>query len=140
MIVSPRLSRRTKSRSRVPKRPRRSADCGAPDLVRRRRVVGARQFLSSGTFVREGRRALSMDERNAILAAQSRARPVREVLAESEHVFAPLLVVVAGCPDATLNDPRRLGLPDDVVPWTLVANNSYAHYQEHALAIRRVYA
>jgi hypothetical protein len=99
-------------------------------------VEGARQLLSTGTFVRTGLRALSMDERNAILAAQSQAQPVGEVLAESEQVFRQLLAVVAGCPDEILNDPRRLGLPDDVVPWTLVANNSYAHFQEHALAIR----
>jgi len=99
-------------------------------------VEGARQLMSTGTFVREGLRALSMDERNVILAAQSRARPVRDVLAESEQVFGQLLAVVDACPDDILNDPRRLGLPDDVVPWTLVANNSYAHYQEHARAIR----
>jgi hypothetical protein len=99
-------------------------------------VEGAQQLTRTGSYVREGLRALSMDERNAILADQSRARPVREVLAESERVFAQLLAVIAACPDDILNDPRRLGLPDDVVPWTLVANNSYAHYREHAQAIR----
>lgn len=99
-------------------------------------VEGARQLMSSGTFAREGLRALSIDERNAILAEQSRTRAVRDVLTESERVFGQLLAVVAACPDDLLNDPRRLGLPDDVAPWTLVANNSYAHYQEHAQAIR----
>jgi hypothetical protein len=99
-------------------------------------VEGARQLMSTGTFVREGLRALDMDERNTILAAQSRTRPVRDVLAESEQTFGQLLAVIAACPDDILNDPRRLGLPDDVVPWTLVANNSYAHYQQHAQAIR----
>jgi hypothetical protein len=99
-------------------------------------VEGAQQLLNTGRFVREGLRVLSMDERNVILAAQSKPRPVGEVLAESERVFEQLLAVVTGCPDEILNDPRRLGLPDDVVPWTLVANNSYAHYQEHAQAIR----
>jgi hypothetical protein len=99
-------------------------------------VEGAQQLQRTGTFVREGLRALSMDERNAIIAARSRARPAQEVLAESERVFGQLLGVVAACPDELLNDPRRLGLPDDVIPWTLVANNSYAHYRQHAQAIR----
>jgi hypothetical protein len=99
-------------------------------------VEGAQQILSTGAFVREGLRTLSMDERNVILAAQSQARPLEDILAESERVFGQLLAVVSGCPDELLNDPRRLGLPDDVAPWTLVANNSYAHYQEHAQAIR----
>jgi hypothetical protein len=99
-------------------------------------VEGARQLMRTGSYVREGLRALSMDERNAILAGQSRTRPAPAVLAESERIFGQLLAVVAACPDDLLNDPRRLGLPDDVAPWTLVANNSYAHYQQHAQAIR----
>ncbi|HVC79938.1 MAG TPA: maleylpyruvate isomerase N-terminal domain-containing protein [Chloroflexota bacterium] len=70
-------------------------------------VEGARQLMSTGTFVREGLRALSMDERNTILAAQSRARPVPDVLAESEQIFGQLLAVIAACPDDILNDPRR---------------------------------
>ncbi len=99
-------------------------------------VEGAQKLMKTGTFVREGLRALPLDERNALIAAQSAPRPVREVLAESERVFDQLLSVVAACPDDILNDPRRLGLPDDVVPWTLVANNSYAHYREHMQAIQ----
>jgi hypothetical protein len=99
-------------------------------------VEGAQQLMSTGTYVREGLRALSMDERNAVLAEQSRGRPVQDVLAEAEQVFGQLLTVIAACPDDLLNDPRRLGLPDDVVPWMAVANNSYGHYQEHAQAIR----
>lgn len=99
-------------------------------------VEGARQIMNTGTFAREGLRAVSIDERNEILAAQSNARPLGDVFAESERVFAELLAVIAACPDDVLNDPLRLGLPDDVVPWALVANNSYAHYQQHAQAIR----
>lgn len=99
-------------------------------------VEGAQQLMRTGTFVREGLRALDMEERNAVLAAQSRPRPAPAVLAESERVFGQLLAVVAACPDDLLNDPQRLGLPDDIVPWTLLANNSYAHYQQQAQAIR----
>ena len=99
-------------------------------------VEGARQLMSTGMFVRDGLRAVSMDERNAILADQSRVRPVHDVLAESRRIFEQLVGVLAACPDDILNDPRRLGLPDGVAPWTLVANNSYAHYQQHARTIQ----
>lgn len=99
-------------------------------------VEGAQTIMRGDPFVRTGLRALSLDERNAILADESRPRPVSAVLAESERVFGQLLAVIAACPDDLLNDPRRLGLPEDVAPWLLVANNSYAHYQEHAQAIR----
>lgn len=101
-------------------------------------IDGARQALSTGTFTRpdSGLAALTMDERNARIAEESRSRPVNTVLAEADQVFDQLVAAVAACPEALLNDPRILGLPDDVVPWMLVANNAYAHYREHEQSIR----
>lgn len=101
-------------------------------------VEGAQQVLGTGQYarVRTGLAALPMDERNDRIAAESHTRPVGDVLAEADQVVGQLLALVAAVPDDILNDPRRLGLPDDVVPWMLVANNSYAHYREHAEAIR----
>jgi hypothetical protein len=78
---------------------------------------------------------LSMDERNARVAAASRPRPVADVLADAEQVFNQFLAVIGACPDAMLNDASLLGLPDDIPPWIRVANNSYGHYREHARAI-----
>lgn len=101
-------------------------------------VEGARQVLDTGEYTRSdsGLAALTLDERNARIAEQSRARPVGEVLAEAERVFGQLVAVIAACPEDYLNNPRHLGLPDDVVPWILVANNAYAHYREHEQSIR----
>ncbi len=102
----------------------------------RRVVEGAQQVLSTGTYTRPDTAGLSMDERNARIAAESRARPLDEVLAEADQVFGQLLAVIATCPEDVLNDPRRLGLPGDMVPWMAVASNSYAHYREHEPDIR----
>jgi hypothetical protein len=101
-------------------------------------VEGARQVLGGGAYVRpsEGLNAPTMDERNARIAEETRARPVGDVLAEAEQVFGQLTALLAAAPQDLLNDPRRLGLPDDVVPWMLVANNSYGHFQQHEQAIR----
>jgi hypothetical protein len=77
-----------------------------------------------------------MDERNAHIAAMSSARTADDVRMESDLVFGQLCAAIGACPDELLNDPRRLGLPDEVVPWTLVADNSYEHYRQHASAIR----
>lgn len=101
-------------------------------------VAGARQVMSTGTFSRpqSGLHALEMDERNAHIAEQSRARPLGDVLAEARQVFDQLVAVIAASPEDVLNDPKRLGLPDDVVPWMLVANNAYAHYREHEQSVR----
>ncbi len=99
-------------------------------------VDGARQVMSSGAFTRPGSGAGTVDERNARIAAASRTRPAADVLAEAENVFGQLLQVIAACPDNLLNDAKLLGLPDDIPPWMRVANNSYAHYREHAQSIQ----
>jgi hypothetical protein len=99
-------------------------------------VEGAQAVMRGEPLVRTGLRALEMDERNERIAAESRHRPLRDVLADSRQVFDQVLAVVRACPDDVLNDGRRFGLPDDVPPWVLVANNTYEHYREHGRAIR----
>ena len=99
-------------------------------------VDGARQVMSGGAFTRPGADAGGMDERNARIAAESRARPAADVLAEADEVFRQLLQVIGACPDNLLNDAKLLGLPDDIPPWMRVANNSYAHYRQHAQSIQ----
>ena len=101
-------------------------------------VDRARQVASTGAFTRPGDEdgAVGMDERNERIAAASRPRPVRDVLAEADEVFDQLLTMIAACPDELLNDSRLIGLPGDIPPWMRMANNSYAHYREHAQSIR----
>jgi hypothetical protein len=105
----------------------------------RRIVESAQQIVNTGTDptrVRSGLAALSMDERNEIIAAESRQRPLADVLAEADQVFSQLLGVIAACPDELLNNAAVLGLPDDIPPWMRVANNSYGHFREHEASIR----
>ncbi len=97
---------------------------------------GAQQALSTGTFTRRRPEGVGLDEMNAQIAEQSRARPASEVLAEADAVFGQLLALIEVCPEDMLNDPRLLGLPEDMVPWMGVANNSYAHYRQHEPALR----
>jgi hypothetical protein len=99
-------------------------------------VEGAQQVVRTGTFTRRRPAGVSVDEQNVRIAAEARMRASDDVLAEADEVFGQLLAVVAACPDDLLNDPRRLGLPDDMVPWMGVANNSYAHYRQHEPALR----
>ncbi|HLZ21435.1 MAG TPA: DinB family protein [Ktedonobacterales bacterium] len=101
-------------------------------------VEGARQVMGTGTFTRPqgGLTGLGMDERNARIAEESRARSVSDVLAEADQVFGQVVSLVAAVPQDVLNDSHLLGLPNDLVPWMAVANNSYAHYREHEQAIQ----
>jgi hypothetical protein len=99
-------------------------------------VEGARQVLSTGTFTRRRPAGVGLNEMNAQIAAASRVRTASDVLAEADAVFDQLLAVVAACPEDILNNPRLLGLPEDIMPWMGVANNSYAHYRQHEPALR----
>ena len=99
-------------------------------------VEGAQQVLNTGTFTRRRPAGVGLDDMNARIAAESRARSVSDVLAEADDVFQRLLTLIQACPQDILNDPERLGLPNDMVPWMGVANNSYAHYREHEAALR----
>jgi hypothetical protein len=99
-------------------------------------VEGAHQALNTGTFSRRRPDGVGLDEMNARIAEESRTRPASAVLAEADAVFGQLLTLIAACPDAILNDPQLLGLPDDMPPWMRMANNSYAHYREHEPALR----
>jgi len=98
-------------------------------------VEGAQGVASGGRFTRRRPEGVGLDDWNAQLAAESRERPVADVLAEADQVFAQLVTIITACPDSMLNDAERLGLPNDIPPWMRVANNSYAHYREHEQAI-----
>jgi DinB superfamily len=100
-------------------------------------VAGARQVFGTGKFAKtlDGLAAYPMDERNERIADAARARPAADVLAEAERTFAELLTLIEIAPTKVLNDPRLLGFDYDFKPWMAVANNSYAHYREHAQAI-----
>lgn len=106
----------------------------------RRVVEGARQVLTTGSFSRptDSFAAMTMDARNEAIAAQARAQPVADVLAEADQVFGQLRAIIAHAPQDLLNDPRKLGMPEeeDVAPWMRIANNSYGHYRQHEQAIR----
>ena len=70
------------------------------------------------------------------MADESHARQLSDVLAESEQVFDQLLALIVAAPEHLLNDTQHFGLPGEVAPWMAVASNSYAHYREHAEAVR----
>jgi hypothetical protein len=99
-------------------------------------VEGAEQVFSTGAFKRRRPDGVTLDGNNARIASESRSRPAGEVLAEADNVFGRLLPLIEACPEELLNNPQILGLPDDMLPWMGVANNSYAHYRHHEPGLR----
>ena len=80
---------------------------------------------------------LSEDERNAAVVAEMRDCPLQEVLLEAKQVFAHFLAAVQRLSDEDFNDPHRFrDMPDDWIPWRILAGCSYAHYRQHMPSIR----
>jgi hypothetical protein len=76
-------------------------------------------------------------ERNAAIFEQNRDRSLQEVLAESRETFPELVREAEGLSDEELNDPGRFAcMPEDWVPWKLIAENSYEHYRDHGASLR----
>ena len=75
---------------------------------------------------------LPPNERNAAIYAENRSRPLAEVLAEAPQVYRQMLAGVEGLSDEELNSPKKFkNMPEDWVPWEILAQNSYEHYDAH---------
>ena len=80
---------------------------------------------------------LSDDERNEIVYQQNRDRPLQEILQEEQQAYADLLEAAQALSDEDLNDPHRFKqMPEEWVPWQIIAGCSFKHYQDHMPSIR----
>lgn len=89
--------------------------------------------MESRNFVQSPLWDEPLDKRNKMIMDQNHARPLEDVLAESQLVHQALLANLQNFSTEDLFDPRRInGMPEDWIPWQVVASNTYEHYQEHA--------
>lgn len=88
--------------------------------------------LRAGEMVGSDLWDVSVAERNAAIREENKERPLSDVLAESERVFADLISLIRSLKEADLHDPARFpGMPEDLKPWELIAENTYEHYRGH---------
>jgi len=83
-----------------------------------------------------GMDTLDLAARNALIYVHNRARPVVEVLAESDQAFAALMAAVATFPDAALTDPDCAAWTEGETPLAMIAGDSYEHYGDHIPGVR----
>lgn len=80
---------------------------------------------------------LSQDERNAVVYAENRERPLAEVLLEAREVFILLRGLLARLEEEDLVDPRRFaGMPLEWTPELVLAGSTYEHYRRHLPALQ----
>ncbi|GAC1354461.1 MAG: hypothetical protein NVS4B11_28050 [Ktedonobacteraceae bacterium] len=99
-----------------------------------RETVG---ILQHHAFVGSSLWRLPMDERNAAMVAENRDRSLHEVRTEAQQVFEQLVQAIQELPEADLNDASCiLGIPPNLLPWQVIARNSYEHYHQHMPSLR----
>ena len=75
---------------------------------------------------------LPTDERNALIFAENRERPLTNIRAEATTIFAQLVDALAQFPHNDLSDPTLFrDMPLDWIPWQIIAQNSFEHYAHH---------
>jgi len=90
----------------------------AVGLIRARALVGSELWR------------LSDDERNAVVVAQNRGRPLDEVREEAERVFRAYVASVESLSEEELNNAGHFaGMPNDWRPWRTVHDPEHdAHH------------
>lgn len=80
-----------------------------------------------------------LDDRNQVIFEMYRLRPLGEVLSEFEHVFPQLWELLQGISEDELNNSSRFReMPKEWLPWKLIAENTYEHYNAHLPELRAV--
>jgi len=80
---------------------------------------------------------LTDDERNAVVFAEQRDRSLPDVLTEEQQVYAQFVRGVETLSDEDFTDARRFReMPEQWLPWQVLAGCSFAHYRQHMPSIR----
>ena len=81
---------------------------------------------------------LITDERNAIIHEENREKSLEQVLDESNQTYQQLIELLPTLSEEDLTNPENFtGMPPDWHPWTIIADNTYEHYQNHIADVER---
>jgi hypothetical protein len=81
---------------------------------------------------------LPTDERNVAIYEEFKELPLEQVLEESTQIYQQLIEVLPSLTDQDLTNPESFpNMPPDWQPWTIIAQNTYEHYQDHIDDLKR---
>lgn len=82
---------------------------------------------------------LPTDERNAQIERQTRYRPLAELIAEGQAIYISLFEELQRLPEQAFHSAQYFDkMPDDWIPWEMLASNLFEHYLEHVREIREI--
>jgi hypothetical protein len=81
-----------------------------------------------------------LEKRNKAIHAQYKDQQLAGILTEARDVFHDLLKLLEDLNDQDLLDPSHFReMPDDWLPWQVIASNTYDHYPDHVADIRKAF-
>jgi hypothetical protein len=96
------------------------------------------ELISTRALVGSDLWMLPTPERNAAIRDMNSDRSAQDVLEEARRVHASLMDALATLGDGELIDPACFeNMPAEWVPWRIIAENTYAHYEDHAVDVRQ---
>lgn len=82
---------------------------------------------------------LPTDERNDKIYEQYKDMPIGEVLAFANETYTRMMTALRTLSDEDMNDAKRFtDMPENWIPWRMIASNSYEHYLRHIGQIRTI--
>ena len=80
---------------------------------------------------------MPFEERNQLFYRRDKAKPLQQVLADSQETIQRLMAGVEAHSEAFLTQPQQFeGAPSPVVIWKMLEADCYGHCQEHMAALR----
>jgi len=75
---------------------------------------------------------LPLDERNAAIYSATQNEELGSVVENEAQAYQRMLELLEGVDESDLNDPAAFkGMPAEWQPWSVIASNTYEHYQDH---------
>lgn len=83
---------------------------------------------------------LPLEERNAAIHKEFLQHPLEEVLTKSEQIHAELMELIQNLPEDDLHNAGNFkDMPDDWIPWQVIASNTFEHYPDHTKLIKEAF-
>jgi hypothetical protein len=74
----------------------------------------------------------SLEDRNEMIFSAGKDEELGSILERETQTFKALLDLLEGLDESDLNDPAAFkSMPAEWQPWSVIASNTYEHYQEH---------
>jgi hypothetical protein len=84
---------------------------------------------------------LPTDERNDKIYEQYKDLPIDEVLAFAGNAYSRMMTALRTLSDEDMNNAKRFtDMPEDWIPWRMLASNTYEHYLRHVGQVRKLAA